>query len=193
MKLNELFEPRKQTVGIIFGRFNPPHKGHKAAWEVASKADHWFVGTNENTQGPKDPLPFNVKVEAMKTVWPIVESHIVSTNTWLTMASDIYNQYGDVNLLVCTEESWVTEALKQYNGKDLQHGYYNFSRITQQPTPRLSSATALRDAVVSGSREAFSEAAGVDADTMIAGESYFDIVANHLNTKLDSKKPTQGK
>ena len=70
MLLREIFEIKgKTTVGIIFGRFNPPHKGHRAAWEMASQNDHWFIGTNESTQGPKDPLPSKVKIDAMRTSW----------------------------------------------------------------------------------------------------------------------------
>ena len=34
-------EAEGETVGLIFGRFNPPHKGHKAAWEMASEETHW--------------------------------------------------------------------------------------------------------------------------------------------------------
>ena len=76
MRLKELFEA-KLSVGIIFGRFNPPHKGHRAAWEMASKNPQWFVGTNQSTVGPKDPLPYDVKIEAMKAIWPELEGHIV--------------------------------------------------------------------------------------------------------------------
>ncbi len=68
MKLNELFEAPNDEVAIIFGRFNPPHKGHRAAWELANQSANWFVGTNQSTIGPKDPLPYDVKVEAMKTL-----------------------------------------------------------------------------------------------------------------------------
>ena len=93
MRLRQLFEASNNEVAIIFGRFNPPHMGHKAAWELASKSPVWFVGTNKSTAGPKDPLPYDVKVEAMKTVWPEVEGHIVAETSWLTMASKVYEQY----------------------------------------------------------------------------------------------------
>jgi hypothetical protein len=42
MKLRQLFENIYQeasgvtNVAIIFGRFNPPHQGHAAAWRTAS-------------------------------------------------------------------------------------------------------------------------------------------------------------
>jgi hypothetical protein len=192
MFLRELFESTS-SVGIIFGRFNPPHKGHKAAWELASKLDNWFVGTNQSTQGPKDPLPFEVKIEAMKTIWPEVSSHIVAEQSWLTLASKVFKEFGDVRLVCFTDEEWVTKTVQQYNGKEGPHGFYNFSTIEQQPTPRLSSATALRDAVVKGDRQAFSQAAGVSADTKVAGKPFFDLVAEYLLPYANAPKKTPAK
>jgi len=180
MFLRNLFEATSNEVAIIFGRFNPPHKGHRAAWEMASQSPIWYVGTNESTVGPKDPLPYDIKVEAMKAIWPEVASHIMPETSWLTMASKIYEQYPKATLLCLTDEEWVTKTILQYNGKEGQHGYYNFAKIEQKPTPRLSSATALRDAVSKGDREAFAQAAGVSADTKVAGKPFFDLVAEYL-------------
>jgi adenylate kinase family enzyme len=180
MRLRQLFEAKTSEVAIIFGRFNPPHKGHKAAWELASKSPVWFVGTNRSTIGPKDPLPYDVKVKAMKAVWPEVESHIVAETSWLSLASKVYEQYPDATLLCLTDEDWVTEVIQQYNGKEGDHGFYNFAEIKQKPTPRLSSATALRDAVMKDDRDAFSKAAGVSADTPVDGKPFFDLVAEYL-------------
>lgn len=179
MKLRELFES-KNSVAIIFGRFNPPHKGHKAAWQIASKHPYWYVGTNQSTQGPKDPLPFDVKIQAMTAIWPEVEEHIVAEQSWLTLASKVYQEHGEITLFCLTDEDWVTKTIQQYNGKEGAHGFYNFPNIKQQATPRLSSATALRDAVVKNDREAFSNAAGVPADIEVAGQPFFDLVANYL-------------
>jgi len=169
-----------QEVAIIFGRFNPPHKGHRAAWELAAKSPVWYVGTNESTVGPKDPLPYGIKVEAMTAIWPEVEGHIIAETSWLTLASLVYEKHGDVTLLCLTDEDWVTKTIVQYNGKEGALGFYNFKTIKQKPTPRLSSATALRDAVTKGDREAFANAAGVPADTPVAGKPFFDLVAEYL-------------
>lgn len=195
MLLRELFEAKQTTVGIIFGRFNPPHQGHKKAWEMASEDnDHWFVGTNQSTEGPKDPLPFNVKVEAMKKIFPEIKGNIVAETSWLTLASKVYKEYGDITLNVYTDEEWVTKTLVQYNGKEGPHGFYKFSNIQPIATPRLSSATSLRNAVIAGDREAFSQAAGIDADTEIAGQSYFDLVAQYLMPYQNMpKKPVKKK
>lgn len=192
MFLRELYEA-KGSVGLIFGRFNPPHKGHRAAWEMASKNSTWYVGTNQSTQGPKDPLPYDVKIKAMETIWPAVAGHIVPHQSWLSLASDIYKKHGDVELRVYTDEDWVLQALNQYNGTEgKSHGFYNFSKITSVPTPRLSSATALRSAVADGNREAFADAAGVPADTPVDGTPFFDLVAKYLGQyKKEAVEPDE--
>jgi hypothetical protein len=195
MKLRQLFEGMGQEVAIIFGRFNPPHKGHRAAWELAAKSPIWYVGTNESTVGPKDPLPYGIKVEAMTAIWPEVEGHIIAETSWLTLASLVYEKHGDVTLLCLTDEDWVTKTIVQYNGKEGAHGFYNFKTIKQKPTPRLSSATALRDAVSKDDREAFATAAGVPADTPVAGKPFFDLVAEYLlpYSNAPVKKPAKKK
>jgi hypothetical protein len=196
MRLRQLFEQKVSEVAIIFGRFNPPHKGHKAAWETAATKDVWYVGTNESTIGPKDPLPFNVKVEAMKTIWPDVAEHIVAETSWLTLASQVYKKHGAVKLIIVTDEEWVVPTVQEYNGKAGAHGEYKFSEIRlfhdsieeAKLELRKSSATSLRDAVTKGDRQGFSEAAGVSAETPVMGKPFFDLVAEYLLPYADKAK-----
>ena len=195
MRLRQLFEAPGETVGLIFGRFNPPHKGHKAAWEMAAKETHWYVGTNAGTVGPKDPLPSQVKVLAMEAIMPEVKQHIVFSQSWLTLTSELYQKHPDATLVLFTDEAWVPKTIQQYNGAEGPHGSYNFANIEVKPTPRLSSATALRKAVLDNSPEEFADAAGVPADTLIdvPGENitFFDMVAKYLEPhreKLLAKK-----
>ena len=202
MILRELFESKSKSVGIIFGRFNPPHMGHMKAWEMASENSTWYVGTNKSTQGPKDPLPFDIKVKAMQAVYPEIKGHIVAEQSWLTLASKVYEKHGNIVLNVYTDEAWVTKALVQYNGKEGAHGYYEFGTIQQQDTPRLSSATALRNAVAADDRDLFGQAAGVDPNTLVAGHPFFDVVKHYLMphaekaaakvVKKKVKQPEQG-
>jgi len=150
---------------------------------MASQNPVWYVGTNQNTQGPKDPLPFDVKVKAMATIWPEVADHVVAETSWLTLAAAVHekhNQNGDATLLLYTDEEWVGQVIKKYNGVEGKHGGYNFRQIKTVPTPRLSSATALRQAVANGDRAAFAEAAGVPADTPVDGVPFFDLVEKYL-------------
>jgi hypothetical protein len=182
MLLRQLVESKSSSeVAIIFGRFNPPHKGHRAAWKEASETENWYIGTNKDTLGPKDPLPYKIKIQAMKAIWPKISSHIVSEKNWLSLATFVYKKHGDVTLLCYTDEDWVKPTIEKYNGvQSPQHGYYKFSRIIQQPTPRLSSATEIRNAVLKGDRKEFSSAAGISSETLIAGKPYFDLVAEYL-------------
>lgn len=188
MRLRQLFEEKVSEVAIIFGRFNPPHKGHKVAWETAATKDVWYVGTNQSTVGPKDPLPYEVKVECMKVVWPDVAEHIVPETSWLTLASYVYQKHGAINLIIVTDEEWVVPTVKEYNGKAGPHGEYNFPEIRlfhnsieeAKSELRKSSATSLRDAVAKGDRQGFSDAAGVSSETPIMGKPFFDLVAEYL-------------
>lgn len=186
MLLNDLYicEQAENTVAIIFGRFNPAHQGHKAAWQAAAQYPNWYVGTNKSTQGPKDPLPFPVKIEVMKTIWPEIEGHLVAEQSWWTLATYVYKKHGEVNLVVVTDEDDAkvfVPGLRKSNGVEGRHGYYKFTSIEWQQSPRLSSATSLRAAVRADDREAFAQAAGVPADTIVAGQPFFDLVAHYLN------------
>jgi hypothetical protein len=172
-------------IGVCFGRFNPPHKGHKEAWKTAAKFDNYYIGTNPTTNGPSNPLPYDVKVTVMKAVCPEISDHIISEQNLFTLASKIYADKGDnVDLHVCTDENWLAESLTRCNGVAGKHGYYKFDNITKESTPRLSSATALRAAVKDGDRALFSDISGISADTEIQINNrvlkFFDIVGEYL-------------
>jgi nicotinamide mononucleotide adenylyltransferase len=182
MLLRELFEA-PETVGIIFGRFNPPHQGHKAAWQEAAKNTHWYVGTNQSTQGPKDPLPFEIKIQAMETIWPEIKGHIIPEQTWWSLAAAVYKKHGKTNLRIITDETDAkvfVPGLQKQNGVEGKHGFYDFASIEWQPAPRVSSATELRAAVANDDPKAFAKAAGVPADTKVAGKSFFELVKYYL-------------
>lgn len=183
----EEFDGGLKTIGVCFGRFNPPHRGHREVWKAASTNPHWYVGTNESTSGPKDPLPYEVKLQCMAAVWPKVAGHVIPEQSLMTLASKIFEEHGEnSHLKVYTDEEWLYKTLTQYNGvQGKAHGYYKFNQIDWVRTERLASATNLRAAVRSGNKAAFYKDAGVKPNTMITlGEkSYpmFDIVAHFLN------------
>ena len=184
MRLRELFEAPGETVGLIFGRFNTPHKGHKAAWKQAATNDNWYIGTNAATIGPKDPLPSQVKKIAMETIMPEAKGHIEFSQSWYTLAAEVYAKHPDATLRLYTDEKWVADSLPKYNGQEGPHGLFNFKKIEWVKTERLASATDLRKAVLDNSPEEFAQAAGVPADTKIdvPGEdiTFFDMVAKYL-------------
>ena len=172
-------------IGVCFGRFNPPHKGHKEVWETASQFDNYYVGTNPSTNGPTNPLPYDVKLKTMEALLPEIAEHVIPEKSLFTLAATIYDKFGEhIELKICTDEDWLTTQLSKYNGFAGSHGYYKFDNISQQPTPRISSATDLRKAVQQGDRKLFSEVAGISADTEIKINNrvlkFFDIVGEYL-------------
>jgi hypothetical protein len=195
MQIRNLFEALGKEAAIIFGRFNPAHKGHRAAWETAKKSPIWYVGTNRTTVGPKDPLPFDVKIEVMKTIMPEIDGHILAETSWFTMASAVYEKHGDgITLYVVTDKTdkeWIMPTMLKQNGQQGDHGYYNFKNIEWREAPRLSSATDLRGAVMSGDRDAFSLAAGVSAETTVMGKPFFDLVAEYLLPEQEKERERQ--
>ncbi len=191
MKLNELFEEAGKEVAIIFGRFNPPHVGHVEAWKKASESPLWYIGTNQTTVGPTDPLPYDVKVAAMEAMMPEIAGHIVPEQSWWTLATYVYKKHGEVTLYIVTDEKDAkifVPGLKDQNGKESKHGYYNFKSIEWRPADRITSATDLRTAVLDNDKTKFAKAAGVDADKEVMGMPFFDLVAKYLLPYSDQIK-----
>jgi RNA polymerase sigma factor (sigma-70 family) len=197
MLLNQLFESVKANAAFAFGRFNPPHKGHVAVWNTVAKAGaEWFIGTNPGTSGPKDPLPYDVKTAWMTAIDPNVKGHIMPETSVLTLAVSIYKQLGErqgLTIAYVTDDqdwAWSGKLLNDYNGKEATHGYYNFAKIIHVPSPRVSSATALRDAARAGDMKAFYAASGTDPKLQVDGKNYFETVVDFLNQHPEKvKKP----
>jgi hypothetical protein len=197
MLLNQLFESVKANAAFAFGRFNPPHQGHIAVWNTVAKSGaEWFIGTNPGTSGAKDPLPYDVKTAWMTAIDPTVKGHIMPETSVLTLATTIYKQLGErqgLTIAYITDEqdwAWSGKLLNDYNGKEATHGYYNFAKIVHVPSPRVSSATALRDAARAGDMKAFYSAAGTDPDLEVGGKHYYDTVVDYLAQHPEKvKKP----
>ena len=180
--LTESAEP--QDVAIIFGRFNPPHFGHVHAWMVAAELPHWYVGTNQDTAGPKEPLPFDIKIEAMKTLYPEIEGHLVGEQSWLALAVMVYKKYGpNITLHIVTDENDKNihlPYLQKQNAMEGPHGYYRFKDVVWAKAERKTEAKLVRQAVAENNPKNFAKYAGVPADTVVAGHPYFQLVRHYM-------------
>lgn len=184
MKIRQLLnEAAGVTAAFAFGRFNPAHQGHIAVWKTVQNAGvKWYIGTNPSTIGPNDPLTFEQKSAWMETIYPPIQGHIAAEQSVVTLAAKIYKDLGgkeDATIAYVTDETdwaWSGKLLNQYNGVEGKHGYYKFAQIVHVPSPRVSSATALRDAARAGDKVAFYHASGTDPKLKVAGKTYFDTV-----------------
>jgi len=195
MKLRELFETKhhKATAAFCFGRFNPAHQGHAKVWEaVANAGQHWYIGTNPSTIGPNDPLPFAVKSAWMAAIDPHVKGHIVGEQSVVTLAAKIFQKVGEGATVAYitdhTDWAWSGKLLNDYNGKEGNHGYYNFAKIIHVESPRVTSATELRNAARAGDERTFYHLAGVDPSLTVQGKTYFQTVAEALGQHPEKVK-----
>jgi len=202
MLLQDLFEAKApaKEVAIIFGRFNPPHKGHKGAWETAKKFGTWYVGTNKDTIGEKNPLPADVKIICMETLMPEIKEHLVICPTWTALAVYVYKKHGpDVDLKIVTDENDAkihVPYLQKDNGKETKYGYYKFKSVEWKKAERTAEASKLRAAVLQNDKALFAKEFGASADTpiVINGKKipFFKLVATYLLPYFKNKKVAEG-
>jgi hypothetical protein len=192
MRLRQLFEDKVNDVAIMFGRFNPPHYGHKDAWLVASRFPQWYIGTNQSTQGPKDPLPFDIKIEAMKVLYPEIDGHLVAEQSWFTLAVMVYKKYGEnATLHIVTDpndKDVYVPMIQKQNGVNGDHGYYKFKSIEWARAERQSEASLVRKSVKDNKPDDFEKYSGVPADTVVAGKPYFDLVREYMFPYLQAEE-----
>jgi hypothetical protein len=181
-------EKMSLIIAVAFGRFNPPHQGHKKLWETVHRTGghNWFIGTNPTTNGKNDPLPFAVKKAWMEAIDPNVKGHIIGETSVVTLASKIYAKHKgehDLHLHYVTDEKdwqWSGKLLKQYNGVQGPHGYYKFANIDWAESPRVMSATVLRQDVIDGDEGKFYADAGVDPSMLVNNKSFYETVQEYL-------------
>jgi hypothetical protein len=81
MNLNEVDKPKvTKTVVVYSGRFQPFHKGHYVSYlKLCNKfgRNNVYIGTSNDTSGPKSPFNFDEKVKIMTTMFGIPSDKIV--------------------------------------------------------------------------------------------------------------------
>lgn len=185
-------------VAFAFGRFNPPHKGHVQVWNLAAKSGKdWFICTNPQTHGAKDPLPFEVKSAWMEAIDPQINGHILPENNILSAATAIYNKFDkndNLTIAYVTDEqdwNWSGQLLTDYNDHQAAHGYYKFAKIIHITSPRISAATDLRLAASEHNEVKFYQIAGVDPLLEVNGDRYYETVVKY--SKKTTKKESKSK
>jgi nicotinamide-nucleotide adenylyltransferase len=101
-------ESMKKTVGVYWGRFNPPHKGHIALVKgLVKKVDLLIVavGGAENKNTKRNPFSGDERVEMLKSY--LREQHIKvedviavkDGNSWATSIDNLFEKCGKFDVL----------------------------------------------------------------------------------------------
>ena len=133
--LKEAEKPK--TVAVLFGRMNPPTKGHEENVEGLKKvakehnADHLVIASHSH-DAKKNPLSPAQKTKHLKRAFP--NTNVTSSSkekpTLFHHLSDLHRQgYTHVVLAGGSDRSGELSRLNDYNGKEGKHGYYNFKSI----------------------------------------------------------------
>ena len=116
MNLKEVDKPEvKKTVVVYSGRFQPFHAGHYISYLKLCKKfgkDSVYIGTSNDTSGPKSPFNFNEKVKIMTKMFGVPSDKIVQ----------VRNPYAP------------KEILSQFDGKTTQY----IAAVGEKDTNRLS-------------------------------------------------------
>ena len=144
-----LLEERKSdTIAVLNGRMTPVTTGHeenvRGLHKLATehKADHIVLATHSHdikTKGAenKNPLSPAEKEKHLKRAFPNTNIKMTSKEkpSIFHHLSDLHKQ-GYKHLILASGEDRVEdyERIKQYNGKEGKHGYYNFKSIETKST-----------------------------------------------------------
>jgi predicted kinase len=145
-KFSQLLEENQKKLTMLFGRMNPPTKGHEENVEglkqtaEKEKSDHLVIASHSQ-DAKKNPLSPDTKLKHLKRAFP--GTNIITSSkekpTIMHHASDAHAK-GYTHLHVIAGADRVDEyrrLLNHYNGKThdeagrpFKHGSYNFKKIT---------------------------------------------------------------
>lgn len=142
-KFSQHTEDTTKKLAILFGRMNPPTKGHEENVEglksMSAKqgADHLVIASH-SVDAKKNPLSPDVKLKHLKRAFP--NTNITTSSkespTIMHHAAQAYAK-GYTHLTVVAGSDRVDEykkLLSHYNGVQGRHGVYNFKKIDVKST-----------------------------------------------------------
>jgi len=139
----QLTEEQSKKLALLFGRMNPPTRGHEENVEGLKKmakahgADHLVIASHSH-DAKKNPLSPDVKLKHLKRSFPDtnITTSSKSAPTILHHAAEAHKK-GYSHLIIAGGGDRVEEykkLLHHYNGKEGRHGFYNFKKIEVKST-----------------------------------------------------------
>ena len=134
---NYLIEEDKIAY-FTFGRLNPPTIGHEKLMDALAKEagrNDYFVFVSQTQDKRKNPLDYNAKVKHIRKMFPRHARRVMinkKVRTAFDAASFLYDKgYRSVVMVVGSDRVMEFQTLlEKYNGKESQHGFYNFQSIS---------------------------------------------------------------
>ena len=173
-------------IAFCFGRFQPPHSGHKVLMETTSQFENYKIFLSPTQDCTDNPLSFNEKITLINTLFPMFRGNI-STDATLSnimkIAVSLYDaEYTDITFVAGIDQvESFRSLLNKYNNVASSHGYYNFNSITVETSnsPDIRS-TQIRNAAIIGEFDLFVSLTGYPY--MIAIQIY-DAIRKGRNEK----------
>ncbi len=114
----------KESISVVFGRFNPPTLGHQKLFDVLSEvADNkeYRIYPSRSNDAKKNPLDPTTKISVMREMYPDHSDKIVDDNNIRNILDVLKNLceegYKKVNIVVGSDRQTEFEKLtNQYNG-----------------------------------------------------------------------------
>lgn len=165
----QLTEENTKSLAMLFGRMNPPTKGHEENVEglkhLANKnnADHLVIASHSHDAN-KNPLDAQTKLKHLRRAFPgtNVTTSSKEKPTIMHHAADAHAK-GYNHLIVVGGGDRVEEykhLLNKYNGVEGRHGYYKFDKIDVKSTGERKagiSGTDMRNHVKNNNFEKFKQ------------------------------------
>ena len=165
MKLYELVEQTSsKPIRFTFGRFNPPHIGHKKLLDAVAKGGGTYKIFPTRTQDKnKNPLDPDTKIRLMGLLFPEHEWHIVnnpSLKTIIQIMQRLSTMTNDVTMVVGDDRvASFDKLLNSYNGKEYAFDTINVESAGVRDPDAVgvegASATKVRDAVIANDYKTF--------------------------------------
>tara|TARA_B100000214_G_scaffold237939_1_gene174048 strand:+ start:476 stop:1021 length:546 start_codon:yes stop_codon:yes gene_type:complete len=156
-----------KTCYFTFGRFNPPTIGHEKlirAVEKNAASDDYLIYPSQTFKKPKNPLPYDYKVEIMKKMFPWAKIETAACcNTIIKVAQDMMmKDYSDIVMVVGSDRVTDFDKLLQKQNK-IDYTFNSIKVISAgERDPDADgaagmSASKMREAVKEGKTKNFME------------------------------------